>query len=121
MIRRDAGVRRLYITITVPRFPFYVFRFPAPLALRVGFARGGGAICAEALPKLRPRNAGGQRGAAIPRRVGKRWNFGVGKPQAPDESKAEHIQAETPTRGLARGHEEGTRPHHKNQAKKPVE
>jgi len=38
-------------------------------------ARGGGAICAEALPKFRPRNAGGQRGAAIPRRAGKRRDF----------------------------------------------
>jgi len=73
------------------------------------FARGIEAICAEALPKFRPRNAGGQRGAAIPRRAGKRWDFGAGKPPAPDESKAEHIQAERPTRGLAGGHEEGTR------------
>jgi len=63
------------------------------------------------LPKFRPRNAaGGQRGAAIPRRAGKRWAWNVGKPPAPDESKAEHIQAETVTRGLARRQEEGARP-----------
>jgi len=73
------------------------------LALRVGFARTGEAICAEALPKFRPRNAGGQRGAAIPRRAGKRKDAGVGKPPAPDKSKAEHIQAEHVTRGLAGG------------------
>jgi len=79
------------------------------VALCVGFARGIEAICAEALPKFRPRNAGVQRGAAIPRRAGKRLDFGAGKPQAPDESKAEHIQAERPTRGLGCWHEEGTR------------
>jgi len=67
------------------------------------------------LPKFRPRNAGGQRGAAIPRRAGWRRDSGIGKPVAPDESKAEHIQAETPTRGLGRGPEEGTRPNHKKQ------
>jgi len=64
------------------------------------------------LPKFRPRNAGGQRGAAIPRRTGKRRDSGVGKPQAPDESKAEHIQAKHVTRGLAGRTGEGTR--HKN-------
>jgi len=80
------------------------------LALCVGHARTGEAICAEALPKFRPRNAGGQRGAAIPRRASERWDFGIGKPPAPDECKAEHIQAETVTRGLAQGPEEGTRP-----------
>ena len=63
-------------------------------------------------------NAGGQRGVAIPRGAGKRWEIGVGKPRAPDESKAEHIQAEHPpeaetaavTRGLARRNPEGARP-----------
>jgi len=34
---------------------------------------------------------------------------GVGKLPAPDESKAEHIQAETVTRGLGRWAEEGAR------------
>jgi len=85
--------------------------------LRVGHARGIGAICAEALPKFRPRNAGGQRGAAIPRRAGKWRDLGVDKPPAPDESKAEHIQAKHPpeadtaavTRGLARGPREGAK------------
>jgi len=80
---------------------------------RVGLARwparGGEAICAEALPKFRPRNAGGQRGAAIPRRAGKRRDFVAGKPPAPDESKAEHILAETPTRGPGCWILEGTR------------
>ncbi|NPA45842.1 MAG: hypothetical protein GXO24_01355 [Chlorobi bacterium] len=60
--------------------------------------------------EVRPRNAGGQWGAAIPRRAGKRWVWAVGKPPAPGESKAEHIQAERPTRGFVFWPVEGTRP-----------
>ena len=72
-------------------------------ALRVGHARGGGAAVRE----------GDAEGSAR-RRAGKRRDSGVGKPVAPDESKAEHIQAERPTRGLVRWPGEGTRPKNPN-------
>ena len=52
------------------------------------------------------RTAGSRHSAA----GGQAEDFGVGRPPAPDESKAEHIQAETATRGFAGRHAEGTRP-----------
>ena len=52
------------------------------------------------------RTAGSRHSAA----GGQAVAFGVGKPPAPDESKAEHILAEAPTRGLAGRLAEGTRP-----------
>ncbi len=45
---------------------------------------------------------------------GQAEGMSIGKPVAPDESKAEHIQAETATRGLLRWTREGTRPKNKN-------
>jgi len=51
------------------------------------------------------RTAGSRHSAA----GGQARDLDVGKPPAPDKSKAEHIQAEHPTRGPARGHKEGAR------------
>jgi len=65
-------------------------------------AQDSEAICAKALPKFR-RTAGSCHSAA----GGQTLDIGIGKPEAPDESKAGHIHPEMPTRGLAGRHEEG--------------
>jgi len=58
------------------------------------------------VPAAECRRTEGSRHSAVGGQAG---GSGGGKPPAPDECKAEHIQAETVTRGFAGRHEEGTR------------
>jgi len=71
------------------------------------------------VPAAECRRTAGSRHSAAGRASG---DSGVGKLPAPDESKAEHIQAETVTRGLGRWAEEGARPENfnpKNKIRRP--